>query len=1392
VSSLTVTATGGGAAANGILLRVLVLTNAVVCASLAQNGTLPDNAAPANGIDGQAVNDNCLIYAICEAAASGTLATETGFSSIDSYFDAVNSQFRGSCVASAPLTAGTSYISGYLNPGSTYQVIASLEIDPSGGPIAQDASTPAAVYSTAASAATTASFTPPPGSLILAMVTGNSAGVGASTMAVTSSASLNWTLECFTGYNGGNSPPGMLAGIWYAYVPAQPAITTQTLPGAVNGQAYSFTLNATSGTRPYASWAVTAGSLPTGLSLSSAGVISGTPSVTGVYSATVTVTDAAGFTASATFGMVVNANSSPGGTIRATWALSAPAYFYGTLEIPVSTRDHDWLFVSVSWAPGEDAGIAYAADSAHNFYQPGPLAASAKVCTQVFAVPNARAASVIYVSTSAYVRYLNVQVTEVTGLQPGYTADVSNTFTAGPATSLNESLTTPNADFILAIGALTGAPQTLTQSGTGPAWTTLTGSFNGTASAGVTQGLAWAQTSGAASPAYTFTGSSGYFSGVMIAVKAAGGLPVNTNPAWPVISARAAFGYTPQQPTAPPVWTDITSRWLGLNGQRGRSFELNEIAAGDLTLSLDNWDGAFNPQNAASPYSPNVTLITPVEVLATWQGREYPLFRGLITAVPQTFDFQRGIVQAALSDDFAKLPQILLATCFIQEMLYDNPLNLWPLNDQQGAPYASNWSGRSGAQLVPQAVGGSTGGAAVATQLTVNLLGRSWVASQVTITPGAASAAGAIATPSGTANPTTGFGNTQSGIYPGGLASTTDPVWGNTSVLASAGGFQGSSLSDVNDATLPLTATGATYSVWANMLPSTAASGTAARLISLTSLAGPVSGTSYLTVLYASGLVVDVNVGSTLTTYTPPASLLDGKWHLWTVTVTTAGVVTLYIDAVSVLTFTGSFPGGQPLLLQYGGDSTAPLFVQTGQFTGYMTGAGVYDRVVDPERIQAWFLAGSTGFLDELAGTRIQRVLAWARWSAPQAIDPGLSLQQVFNYLTGGYGSAGLTGAIGNYQTAGGSAAVDTGAQADMTIQDICNTENGLLFMTAGGELFFRNRNALSSFPAGIALGDMDYPLNQTVRFAGGLGEWTTTASCTVAKSGGWSYCEAAAGLMTVTGTPASASVTGSQWPIQGGTAGFSAWVMSPQGCFAQLGISWYGQTYTDTYQANYTDLYGVPGGVGLISTTSGTLTYLPPMTPVQLTVPQTAAPGGTQDVQGVITIGSSPATGTQLYFDRTRLSPAGFQVPALPDNLSITEDIQYLFNDIAVTRNIDQVAYRVVNQASRSRYYPRIYTRTIFSSADDPNSLVNCATTLLNAFSQPQLRVGQMVIDAAADPEAWPFVLGTDIGDLVSYTRTPLGAPAVTGTFIVLSVEPDIAPDKATFTYTLIPAGVF
>lgn len=70
------------------------------------------------------------------------------------------------------------------------------------------------------------------------------------------------------------------------------AITTSSLPPAITGATYSATLSATGGAPPY-NWGLVSGQLPQGLSLSSAGKISGTPANSGTSYFSVQVRDSA-------------------------------------------------------------------------------------------------------------------------------------------------------------------------------------------------------------------------------------------------------------------------------------------------------------------------------------------------------------------------------------------------------------------------------------------------------------------------------------------------------------------------------------------------------------------------------------------------------------------------------------------------------------------------------------------------------------------------------------------------------------------------------------------------------------------------------------------------------------------------------------------------------------------------------------------------------------------------------------------------------------------------------------------------------------------------------------------------------------------------------------------
>lgn len=84
--------------------------------------------------------------------------------------------------------------------------------------------------------------------------------------------------------------------------------TNPTLnPGSV-GAGYSQTLTASGGVAPY-NWTLVSGALPAGLSLTSGGVISGTPTATGTFTFAVNVTDSNGSGLSQSFSLTIGASS---------------------------------------------------------------------------------------------------------------------------------------------------------------------------------------------------------------------------------------------------------------------------------------------------------------------------------------------------------------------------------------------------------------------------------------------------------------------------------------------------------------------------------------------------------------------------------------------------------------------------------------------------------------------------------------------------------------------------------------------------------------------------------------------------------------------------------------------------------------------------------------------------------------------------------------------------------------------------------------------------------------------------------------------------------------------------------------------------------------------------
>ena len=110
------------------------------------------------------------------------------------------------------------------------------------------------------------------------------------------------------------------------------SISTSSLPSGTVGVAYSATLHAAGGRPPF-TWSLVSGYLPTGLELSSSGVITGMPTTAAIYPFTLGVTDRRGNTANEVLSITIGSPSPlevittllPSGSVGGSYSASLTA-----------------------------------------------------------------------------------------------------------------------------------------------------------------------------------------------------------------------------------------------------------------------------------------------------------------------------------------------------------------------------------------------------------------------------------------------------------------------------------------------------------------------------------------------------------------------------------------------------------------------------------------------------------------------------------------------------------------------------------------------------------------------------------------------------------------------------------------------------------------------------------------------------------------------------------------------------------------------------------------------------------------------------------------------------------------------------------------------------------
>ncbi len=144
----------------------------------------------------------------------------------------------------------------------------------------------------------------------------------------------------------------LLSGCGSSSHPSSPlSVTTSTLPAGVINVPYTTTLSATGGVSPYA-WNVASGSLPPGLSLSRAGVLSGTPTTAGGFVISVNVADSEQPPSVATAMLPISINSALQ-VMTTTLPNGSPSVFYSaTLAASGGIAPYSWTITQGSLPNG--------------------------------------------------------------------------------------------------------------------------------------------------------------------------------------------------------------------------------------------------------------------------------------------------------------------------------------------------------------------------------------------------------------------------------------------------------------------------------------------------------------------------------------------------------------------------------------------------------------------------------------------------------------------------------------------------------------------------------------------------------------------------------------------------------------------------------------------------------------------------------------------------------------------------------------------------------------------------------------------------------------------------------------------------------------------------------
>jgi len=301
------------------------------------------------------------------------------------------------------------------------------------------------------------------------------------------------------------------------------------------------------------------------------------------------------------------------------------------LGITVAMPAGDWAVALVSWRqpPNSPAvTIASVADDAHSWWEPlgAPSAVSSPsgvTRSVAWFCPRSRASALVQAEPTGFVLSMAMTVLDIGGMTDWIAQVLPVTGYANAATSLAMTSAAPGASAILLASCgsdLLSGGNASQVTGPGAGWTTLTPvvAFNGTDhTSDLALNAAW-QVASAAKTATWSASPAMDLSGVLGGLIAAPAALAQPNPSWPVMIPEIAVGDGQYTTADSQNWVPAVAPVLDFAFTQGRQYEQQALATGDGVLTLDNPAGAVLPP--AFPSSAGVDSGTPARIRCYWPG----------------------------------------------------------------------------------------------------------------------------------------------------------------------------------------------------------------------------------------------------------------------------------------------------------------------------------------------------------------------------------------------------------------------------------------------------------------------------------------------------------------------------------------------------------------------------------------------------------------------------------------------------------------------------------------------------------------------------------------------------------------------------------------------------